>query len=108
MRRVLKILWKFLIFILLAPPSLLGLWSIWHWATKNDADKVADQIKFLQEQELFCANKATQEQTGLCMEDAYKALGGGEAIIMVFAFMGLSALLILIFVIRSWQLRKNK
>jgi len=86
----------------------LGLWSIWHWATKNDADKVADQIKFLQEQELFCANKATQEQTGLCMEDAYKALGGGEAIIMVFAFMGLSALLILIFVIRSWQLRKNK
>ena len=105
---VLKILWKFLVLTLLVPPSLLGLWSIWHWVTKSDADRGADQTKFLQEQELFCANKGSQEQIGRCMGDAYKALGGGEAIIMVFAFMGLSALLILIFVIRTWQLRKNK
>ena len=106
MRWILKILWKFLILISLVPPSLLGLWSIWHWATTSDADRGADQIKFLQEQKLFCANKGSQEQIGRCMEDAYKDLGGGEAIIMVFAFMGLSALLILIFVMRSWQHRK--
>ena len=105
--RILKIFWQFLVLILLVPPSLLGLWSIWHWTTISVADREADQKKFLQERELFCADAGSQEQTGRCMEDAYKALGGGEAIIMVFAFMGLSALLILIFAMRSWQLKKQ-
>ena len=107
LRQILKILWQFLVLILLVPPSLLGLWSIWHWASTSDADRGADQTKFLHEQELFCAKKGSQEQIGRCMEDAYKSLGGGEAIIMVFAFMGLSALLILIFVVRSWQRKKQ-
>ena len=106
MRKSLKILSRVLVLILLIPPSMLGLWSIWHWVTKSDADMAADQTRFLQEQEFSCADKGSHKQIGLCMEDAYKDLGGGEAIIMVFAFMGLSALLMLIFVMRSWQSKK--
>lgn len=106
MRRILKILWQFVVLIFLVLPSMLGLWSIWHWVTTSDADRRVDQTKFLQEQELFCADKGSHEKIGHCMEDAYKALGGGEAIIMVFAFVGLSALIILIFVMRSWRRRK--
>jgi len=97
---ILRWLFRSFCLVILIPLVLLGFWSAWYYLT---TDLGEERAKYILEEEEKCLLLGDEKRINDCTEQVYMAIGGGDVLLFIASSFGLTALLILVFLIVSWR-----